>query len=116
MTNQNLADFQSRFAACELVLLADITTMTILCSASAARQGQEKLDAICATARAVFALSGPGTIASAIMAHPTGTRVFVRSLFDPAEVMCGIFAPSSDVADAIDAAQTLFGPAGEPRP
>lgn len=116
MTHQTLSDFQNRFAACELVLLADISTQTILCSASAVRQGQEKLDAICAMAKSVLDLTSGGPLASAILAQPTGTRIFVRSECDPSEVMCGVFAPASDVAPAIAAAQSLFAATGEPRP
>lgn len=108
MTITDLAQFRARFDACELVLLADVSTMTILGSESSVRLGQERLDEICTAAHDLFADLGLADQSSALVLKPTGTRMFVRSLTEPSEVLCGVFAPDADMTGTIDAALALL--------
>lgn len=108
MTITDLAQFRARFADCELIMLADVSTMTILGAESAVKMGQERLDEICAAAHDLFAGLSGADQNSALVLRPTGTRMFVRSHLEPAEVLCGVFAPAADMTGTIDAAQALL--------
>lgn len=108
MTISDLAQFRTQFDACELVMLADLSTMTILGSNSALKLGQEKLDEICVAAGDVFAAHALGDQGAAMVFRPTGTRLFVRSKDEPSEVLCGVFAPDADMSGVLEAAQDLL--------
>ena len=114
MTISDLAQFKTKFASCELVMLADVSTMTILGAESSVKLGQENLDDLCQDARDVFSDIGAEDQSQAIVLRPTGTRMFVRSSNDPSEVLCGVFAPDADLTGTIDAAEALLNNAAAP--
>ncbi|MEP3847787.1 MAG: hypothetical protein ABJM43_20770 [Paracoccaceae bacterium] len=108
MENVDLAEYRSRFASCELVMLVDISTLTVLGSDSAIKTGQEHLDALCATAKGIFDLAQDEQIRTAVLSKPTGRQVFVRAGFAVSEVICGIFEPRADISEAIIDAQKML--------
>ena len=108
MENVDLAEYRSRFASCELVMLADISTLTVLGSDSAIKMGQEHLDALCATAERIFDLAQDEQIRTAVLSKPTGRQVFVRAGSAMSEVICGVFEPTAEIGDAIIDAQNML--------
>ncbi len=116
MDTDDLVEFRSRFATCELVMLADLSTLTVLGSDSAIKTGQEYLDKICATAESVFRLAGQNQIRSAVLTKPSGRQVFVKNGDDSSEVICGLFEPTADVSAAIEHAEKMFHSSGSVTP
>lgn len=112
MENVDLAEFRSRFASCELVMLADISTLTVLGSNSAIKMGQEHLDTLCATAEMIFDLAEGSQIRSAVLSKPTGRQMFVRAGTETSEIICGIFEPAADISDAIAGAEQMLNVTG----
>ncbi|MEO9820126.1 MAG: hypothetical protein ABJ370_03930 [Paracoccaceae bacterium] len=108
MENVDLAEYRSRFASCELVLLADISTLTVLGSDSAIKMGQEHLDALCATADLIFDLAEDAQIRTAVLSKPTGRQIFVRAGSAVSEVICGVFEPTAEVSIAIADAEEML--------
>lgn len=107
MTHDDLSRFRAGISTCELLTLVDLSTGTVLMSESDVHFGQERLDHLCDLARSVFTgdLAATGT---AILAGPTGSRVFVQSPDDATEVLCGLFGPAADLGAACAAGAALF--------
>ena len=111
MTRLNIATFRASFASCEIALLVDLSTRTVLAADSALRVGQEYLDTLCATACALFTTDATLPPASAIIqASPSGLRFFLRSPCDPAEALCAIFGATDDLTGIEAAARPVFEP------
>ncbi len=108
MTNDDFGKFRSRFAGCEVVMLADISTMTILVSDSAIKLGQEHLDRLCTAASTIFAAEASKGVSVAFLTGPTGCTVFVRANHGVPEVLCGVFAPGADLSGVSEAARALL--------
>lgn len=115
MTTTNLSRLRTCIDGCELVVLADISTKTVLAWDGVLRLPQEHLDAICDLADEIFLIDA-GADASqpetAVLARQSGVRVFVRSPEDPAEVLCAVLSASADAAQAIEACASFFEPSG----
>lgn len=107
MTHDDLSRYRAGIASCELLMLVDLSTGTVLMSDSDVHFGQERLDRLCALARSVFAGDLPAT-GTAIVSGPTGSRVFVQSPHDATEVLCGLFGPAADLGAACAAGVALF--------
>ncbi|MGV6847876.1 MAG: hypothetical protein ACWA5A_05795 [Marinibacterium sp.] len=128
----DLARLRSCVSGCELVVLADISTKTVLAWEGALKLPQEYLDSLCDLAGDIFAgqaddlsdqssesptQTPSGTSPSevpdtAILAQPTGTRTFVRSPEDQGEVLCCVLAAEADPQAAIAASVAFFEPGG----
>ena len=108
MTRDDLADLRSNFADCEMLQLVDVAARTVLISDSISRLGQEHHDALCAQAAALFAPGAADSPGCALLASPTGTRVFVASQLDATEVLCGVFAPGADLSMVEEATRAVF--------
>ena len=102
MTSDDLAQFRAQFPDCELAVLADLPTATVLAWDSPIKQPQERLDALCDTARDIFADAGSPY---ALMVTGTGTRLFLQAGSD---LLCGVFAPAADIRPAIRAGRALL--------
>ncbi|MBV7396954.1 hypothetical protein [Mameliella sediminis] len=107
MTRDDLARFRAGFAECELVMLADTSARTVLASDAAIPQGQERLDTLCDMAIALFRGDLP-VEGCAIQSGPLGSRLFLQSSADPAEVICLVAGPRADLPGLLDAAQELL--------
>ncbi|WP_417207230.1 hypothetical protein [Antarctobacter sp.] len=107
MTHDDLFRFRAGFASCELLMLVDLSTGTVLLSNSDVHFGQERLDHLCGLARSLFAGELPAS-GTAILSGPTGSRVFLQSPVETAEVLCGLFGPSADLGAACAAGLDLF--------
>ncbi|MBS0123693.1 hypothetical protein [Thetidibacter halocola] len=105
MAGHDITDLRAGFAGCELVVLADLSTGTVLAADSAIKLGQEHFDRECALAAAVFGLSCGPSILSARLVRPTGLRVFARAGAETPEILCGVFAPGGDAAGFTEAAR-----------
>lgn len=97
-----LEGLRSSISGCELLLLADISTRTVLTWAGALKYPQEYLDKLCVQAAELFQTGQIGGSGSAVLARLTGFSLFVCAPNDPAEVLCAVLAPSGDIhlADA----------------
>ncbi|SNS93225.1 hypothetical protein [Antarctobacter heliothermus] len=107
MTHDDLSRYRAGIACCELLMLVDLSTSTVLMSDSDVHFGQERLDHFCDLARSVFS----GTFAAtgtAILSGPTGSRVFVQSPDDAEEMICGLFGPAANLGAACAAGADLF--------
>lgn len=104
-------------AGCELVLLADVSTGTVLAWNGAVRYPQEHLDGLCAIAADLL---GPGqgpASRTAVLALETGCQTFVRAPDNAEEVLCCVLAVSGDVAGALEASRAFLSgaaPCDEP--
>lgn len=97
MTQDSLASFRSAFVGCELVMLIDISAQTVLTSDSAIPLGQEHLDRLRDQAGRIFAGAAGEAPEGAVLAGPTGCRVFVRQDRAADECLCAVFAPGADL-------------------
>lgn len=106
MTNEELAQFRTHYQGCELILFADLSTLTILGSDSAIRLGQEHLDALCDTAHAIF--SRCTDVTRACICKPGGRRLFLRAHPGAVEVIAGVFDHQVDLGHASQAAHEML--------
>ncbi len=106
-----LEGLRSSISGCELVLLADTSTRTVLTWAGALKYPQEHLDALCVQAAELFQTGQIDSTGSAALARLTGVSLFLGAPDDPAEVLCCVLAPSCDVQIA-DATCRAFLEAG----
>lgn len=107
MTTDDLAQFVHENAGCELAILADTRTQTILCAHSKLRLGQERLDDLCKMAARLFA-AGPELTD---MRHITdlGQSLFFRAAPDTCEALCALCSRSADLENLDVHARTLLG-------
>ena len=104
MTYDDLVTFRARLAGCEVAVLADISTRTVLMSDTGVKLGQDDLDALCLTACRVFA-TGSGL---AVLAGPTGTQAFLRGLHDGGEALICVLEPRADLAGVTEEMTALL--------
>ncbi|TNF22236.1 MAG: hypothetical protein EP318_04370 [Rhodobacteraceae bacterium] len=108
MTRDDLATLRRALSGCEMLQLVDVAARTVLIAESAVKLGQEHHEALCAQAAAIFAPDRRDAPGCAMLAGPTGTRVFVASQVDPGEVLCGLFAPGAALSSVEASARALF--------
>ena len=110
MTIKPLEAFRTRFPACELVLLADISALTILAWDGALKWPQEQLDGVCSLAAEVFGFGvgdeGP-RIETGMIARATGCYTFARAAPGSNEILCSVFAPGADISGVMDDSRAL---------
>lgn len=115
MNAGDLARLRSRIAGCELVVLADISTKTVLAWDGALRLPQEHLDTLCDLAAEILAVDPAAAQVqpdTALLTRTTGSRTFVRSPEDPAEVLCCVLAIGAEPQQALDVCISFFEPGG----
>ena len=95
-----LAGLRSSISGCELVLLADVSTRTVLTWSGALKYPQEYLDTLCVQAADFFRTGQIGRSGAAVLARLTGCTLFIAAPDDPAEVLCCVLAPFCDVQKA----------------
>ena len=106
MTKDDLEQFMRRISGCELVILADISTQTILCAHAIVKLGQERFDALCESAARIFDLQPAATTAR--MITPTGQTLFWRASSGTPEVVCALCSSDTDVGRFHSAAHALL--------
>ncbi len=89
---------------CEVVIVADLGTRTVLGASGAVRLPQEALDALCAEAADILQPVDGQPRASAVLAGPTGTRVFLRSTEETDLAIALVLPPGAAVGQAMAAA------------
>ena len=92
MTTDALTELRTGLAGCELVVLVDVVSQTVLLSSAAVEQGQEHLDDLCAQAGSLLGQAGESFC---ILAHATGARVFLRASASDAVALCMVFDPQA---------------------
>lgn len=105
MTPDTLRQLRKRLADCELVLYADIASVTVLASDSRLIYPQENLDTICTCARAFLSaprLASHDTTGEAVFQTPTATRIFMRAYADPNEALACVCGPRTDLAHVLE--------------
>lgn len=107
---ENLDALRRSRAAVETATYLDLSSGTVLYASTSIRQPQERLDALCATAKALFGAAGDGS-AEAISFGPTEALVFCRSDSVPNEAVCLVCAPDVDIAEMLGAAHRALKPA-----
>ncbi|MCC1493799.1 hypothetical protein [Cognatishimia sp. F0-27] len=107
MSTKPLQMFRSALPGCEIAVLTDVSTGTVLAWDGSVKWPQEALDALCAQARQVLALGQrraplhePQT---AVLATALGVQCFLRAAPGAQEVLCCVLASGSDVDAALDA-------------
>ena len=106
MTKDDLEHFMRRVRGCELVVLADISTQTILCAHAIMKLGQERFDALCASAARIFDMQELATTARLIT--PTGQTLFWRASAGTPEVICALCSTGTDVGRFHSEARALL--------
>lgn len=101
--SENLDALRKSRNSVETATYLDLSSGTVLYASTAVRQPQERLDALCSTARALFDEAADGS-AEAVSFGPTEALVFCRSGEAPTEAICLVCAPDVDLADILQAA------------
>lgn len=120
MTPQALKAFRLRVPDCELAVYADLGSGTVLGADGALRYPQEYVDALCASAAALFAAAPEGaqpdgrtaSVDHVLVQGPAGCRGFFRRLDEPGEALCCICAPAVDTMRLIAEARVALAKAG----
>lgn len=105
MTKDDFEEFNRHCRGCELVVLADIGTQTILGAQSTFKLGQERFDALCAAATRVFAL--PVTTRARLL-RPSGQSLFWRAAPGASEALCAVGGPALNACSFFEAAETFM--------
>ena len=103
----NLEALRKAKAAVETATYLDLSSRTVLFASTAVKQPQERLDALCETARMLFGAAGDGS-AEAVSFGPGEALVFCRSVDAPEEAVCLVCAPDIDIAEALEAAHGVL--------
>lgn len=97
MSLSDLDRLRRAVPGCEVAMLADLSTHTVLGTSAALALPQEMNDLLCH--EATSALTADGQFAgSAVLVRPLGTRAFLRAPGHPDEVLCIVAAPGIDVS------------------
>lgn len=94
----------------ETATYLDLGSGTVLYASTSVRQPQERLDALCSTARLLFDEAADGS-AEAVSFGPTEALVFCRSESSPGEAVCLVCAPDVDLGAVLGAAQRVLAAA-----
>ena len=111
MTVKPLKALRTEFDGCEIAILVDISTGIVLASDGALKWPQEKLDTLCQLATQVMAIGSDATavheMQTAMLVRATGVHTFVRAAPGANEILCGVFAPGSDLDGVFEACVPL---------
>lgn len=103
---QRLDALRSAHNEIDTATYVDMGSGTVLCSSARIEAPQERLDALCATAKQC--LNGPmGHADEAIVMKATEVVFCARSQTNPSEALCVVCAPGVSVADAAGWARNL---------
>lgn len=106
MTRHLFKEFRAGFPACEIVVLTDLSTGTVLAWDSALKWPQDDLDALCARTGRLLRIGARGNpdeqASFAMLAHPGGTQIAVPAGGTRPEALCGVFAPGAPLDGVAD--------------
>ena len=93
----------NKFAGCETVAFADLSTQMILVTNSDTQYRRETLDMLCAEAALALGtrnkpMLGDQAGDAAFVATRNQLRIFLRASQEPSDVLCCVCAPDIDVA------------------
>ena len=120
MTIDALKSFRQKIAGCEIAVLMDLSTGTVLAWDSDLKWPQEELDDLCDLAARLLTTGpvfGPGQGRTrAILARETGCHIFQRVSPTGGEVFGCVLAPEAAMHGVFDALAPVLGdlPAGDP--
>ena len=106
--SENLDALRKSRTAVEAATYLDLSSGTVLYASTAVKEPQERLDALCSTAQALFDETADGS-AEAVSFGPTEALVFCRSGEAPTEAICLVCAPDIDLAEILEAAHQVLG-------
>ena len=94
---------QNKFAGCETVAFADLSTQMILVTNSETQYRRETLDMLCAEAALALGsknkpMLGDQAGDAAFVATRNQLRIFLRASQEPSDVLCCVCAPDIDIA------------------
>ena len=118
--SEELAALRIRIPGCSVVAFADLSTGLVLASSTSHKTTQERLDALCAAARASllgpsahkiaedFAGNAQNTPRVAIHADAHGITCFVRPSVPAQEALCCVLSPESPLDRVVEDAQAFL--------
>jgi len=110
MVVDDLDALQGKFAGCETVAFADLSTQMILVTNTDSSQRRESLDLLCAEAALALGSNkkqafGDTPSSAAFIATKDQLRIFLRAPDEPADVLCCVCKPDVDVASFLSDAR-----------
>lgn len=102
MVVDELDALQEKFAACDTIAFADLSTQMILVTNSSTSLAREGLDNLCAEAALTLGTKsrqflGVVPCSSAVVASPGQLRIFLRADTEPTDVLCCVCSTQIDV-------------------
>lgn len=103
MVVDDLDALKRKFAGCDTIAFADLSTQMILVTNSDTTYRRETLDRLCAEAALFLGAKnqptiGNGSGSAAFVASKDEMRIFLRADAEPTDVFCCVCAPDIDVA------------------
>ncbi|WP_296422862.1 hypothetical protein [Yoonia sp.] len=103
MVVDELDALQGKFAGCETLAFADLSTQMILVTSTDTSYRRETLDILCAEAALALGTAerpqlGVSESNTAFVATKNQLRIFLRAIEEPTDVLCCVCKPDVDVA------------------
>lgn len=110
MVVDELDALHHKFAGCDTIAFADISTQMILVTNTDTRYRREALDMLCAEAALALGarntpMLGDQESDAAFVATKNQLRIFLRAQAEPTDVLCCLCAPDIDVTDFLSHAR-----------
>lgn len=116
MSLADLDRLRRALPGCEVAMLADLSTVTVLGASAALPLPQERHDSLCQEARRVLeraeldrAELDSGPTGAAALVTRLGIRLFLRAPGHPEEVLCLVLAPRTPLAPVLRRAHAALG-------
>lgn len=106
MPAEALIRLRSELPDCELAMLADLGSRTVLGWDGALKFPQEQLDSLAATAAELLARAEAAD--TAIVSTPTEARVFIRAPGGGSEALCAVSAPDAELDRVLAAGRAMM--------
>ncbi|MDO6590947.1 hypothetical protein DS901_11130 [Loktanella sp. D2R18] len=113
MVVDDLDALQEKFAVCDTIAFADLSTQMILVTNSATSLPREGLDNLCAEAALTMGTKrrqflGTEPSSSAVVASRGQVRLFLRAKAEPNDILCCVSADELDINAFLAEAQPLL--------
>lgn len=113
MVVDELDALQHKFAGCDTVAFADLSTQMVLVTNSETPFRRETLDMLCAEAGLALGgqntpMLGDQTSDTAFVATGNQLRIFLRAQAEPTDVLCCVCAPDLDVTAFLNDARACL--------
>lgn len=110
MVVDELDALHGKFASCETIAFADLSTQMILVTNTDTKEPREALDLLCAEAALALGTAkkrafGDTPSSAAFVATKNQLRIFLRAPDEPADVLCCVCKPDVDVASFLSDAR-----------